>query len=160
MVRMQRVNTGDLPRSAKSTRNFFERSKLAQYLLRTLGVFGVALVMSDGVLTPAQSVLGAIQGINVVAPNIGKPTIIGVSCAILILLFLVQPFGTTKLASSFAPIVIVWLLFNAIFGIYVSSSTSRAEPVFASQCARQILDRVVLFCDKLGRRFKPRRDTR
>lgn len=40
------------------------------------------------------------------------------SCAILVLLFLFQPFGVTKLASSFAPIVIVWLLFNAVFGIY------------------------------------------
>src|SRR4051812_18457384 len=100
LVKMERVNTGDLPRSAKSARNFFERSKFAQYFLRTLGVFGVALVMSDGVLTPAQSVLGAIQGINVVAPNIGSPTVVGVSCAILVLLFLIQPFGTTKLASS------------------------------------------------------------
>src|SRR2546423_5005472 len=128
---MERVNTGDLRGSAKSARNFFERSKLAQYFLRTLGVFGVALVMSDGVLTPAQSVLGAIQGINVVAPNIGSPTVVGVSCTILVLLFLVQPFGTTKLASSFAPIVIVWLLFNAIFGIYVSCPLFGSESLFA-----------------------------
>ena len=135
MVKMERHNTGDLRWGAKSTRKFFERSKLAQYFLRTVGVFGVALVMSDGVLTPAQSVLGAIQGINIVAPNIGSSTIVGVTCAILVLLFLVQPFGTTKLASSFAPIVILWLLFNAIFGIYVSSTASKAEPVFAWQSA-------------------------
>ena len=128
MVRMERVNTGDLRRSAKSARNFVERSKLAQYFLRSLGVFGVALVMSDGVLTPAQSVLGAIHGIVIVAPNIGNPTITGVSCAILVLLFLVQPFGTTKLASSFAPIVIIWLLFNLIFGIYVSNPAPLVEP--------------------------------
>jgi KUP system potassium uptake protein len=124
MVKMERVQTGELRRSAKSARNFFERSMVAKYFLRTIGVLGVALVMSDGVLTPAQSVLGAIQGINVVAPNIGKPTVVGVSCAILVILFLLQPLGITKLASSFAPIVIIWLLFNFAFGIYVSSPTS------------------------------------
>jgi KUP system potassium uptake protein len=87
----------------------------------------VALIMSDGVLTPAQSVLGAIQGINIVNPDITKGTVVGVSCAILIVLFFIQPFGTTKLASSFAPIVIVWLLFNFAFGIYVSDSNDPSQ---------------------------------
>jgi len=73
---------------------------------------------SDGVLTPAQSVLGAIQGIKVAAPDISTSTIIGVSCTILVLLFAIQPFGTTKLATTFAPIVVVWLLFNFCCGIY------------------------------------------
>lgn len=74
--------------------------------------------MSDGVLTPAQSVLAAIQGLNVVSDDVGTSTIIGVSCAILVILFLIQPFGVINLASIFAPIVIIWLLFNAVFGIY------------------------------------------
>lgn len=69
-------------------------------------------------LTPAQSVLGAIQGIEVIHPDISSGTIVGSTCAILILLFAIQPFGTSKLASSFAPIIIIWLLFNAICGIY------------------------------------------
>ena len=76
------------------------------------------MVMADGVLTPAQSVLGAVQGITVVNPDLGKPAIVGTTCSILILLFLIQPFGTSKIASVFAPIVIVWLSFNAAFGIY------------------------------------------
>lgn len=115
---MKRVTSSDLGMGARGARNFIERSRLAQVLLKTLGVFGVALVMSDGVLTPAQSVLGAIQGIEIVSPTITNSTIVGVSCAILVLLFLIQPFGTTKLASAFAPIVIVWLFFNLTFGIY------------------------------------------
>lgn len=135
MVRMERVRTGELRRSAKSARRFFERSTTAKYVLRTLAVFGVTLIMSDGVLTPAQSVLGAIQGINVVAPNIGKSTVVGVSCAILVLLFLAQPFGITKLASCFAPIVIVWLMFNFCFGIYVSRPTSLPESFLYSYFA-------------------------
>ena len=46
--------------------------------------------------------------------------VVGTSCGILVVLFLLQPFGITRLASSFAPIVIIWLLFNLVFGIYVS----------------------------------------
>lgn len=117
-VKMQRVVSSELGKPALKTRNFMERSRVMQWLLKIVGVLGVALVMSDGVLTPAQSVLGAIQGIVVVSPNISNGTIIGVSCAILIVLFGLQPFGITKLASSFAPIVMIWLLFNLVFGIY------------------------------------------
>jgi KUP system potassium uptake protein len=135
-IRMERVISSELGGTAKRTRNFMERSRAVQWFLRTLGVVGVSLVMSDGVLTPAQSVLGAIQGLEVVAPNITNGTIVGVSCAILVLLFAIQPLGTTKLASSFAPIVIIWLLFNAVFGIYnlviYDASVLRAfSPFFA-----------------------------
>lgn len=54
-------------------------------------VMNINPMFSDGVLTPAQSVLGAIQGLRVAQPNISTSTIIGVSCAILVLLFVVQP---------------------------------------------------------------------
>lgn len=83
-----------------------------------MGVLAVSMVMCDGVLTPAQSVLGAVQGLNVVKPDITKSTVVGTTCGILILLFLIQPLGTTKIAGMFAPVVIIWLAFNASFGIY------------------------------------------
>ena len=76
------------------------------------------MVMADGVLTPAQSVLGAVQGLSVVKPDISKPTIVGVTCAILILLFVLQPLGISRLTVAFSPIVIIWLAFNACFGIF------------------------------------------
>lgn len=60
----------------------------------------------------------AIQGLEVVSPNITSSTIVGTSSGILVLLFAIQPLGLTRLASAFAPIVIVWLAFNASFGIY------------------------------------------
>ena len=72
----------------------------------------------DGVLTPAQSVLGAIQGLTVANESITQATIVGVTCAILVILFLIQPLGTSKIGSVFAPIVIIWLLFNFCFGVY------------------------------------------
>ena len=118
MIKMERYLSADLHRSGRKVRSGIESSRFAKAILKVVGVFGVSLIMSDGVLTPAQSVLGAIQGLEVVKPDITTGTVIGTSCGILVLLFLVQPFGTSKIASTFAPIVIVWLSFNAAFGIY------------------------------------------
>lgn len=115
---MKRFSTGDLERTGGRLRRGIEHSAFARGLLKTIGVLAVSMVMSDGVLTPAQSVLGAVQGLNVVVPDITKSAVIGTTAGILIILFLIQPLGTSKLATSFAPIVIVWLLFNACFGVF------------------------------------------
>jgi len=115
---MERTLTGELGRSTRNVRSAIENSRFFRGLLKTIGVLAVSMVMADGVLTPAQSVLGAVQGLNVVAPDISKSIVVGVTCAILILLFLIQPLGVTKISSFFAPIVVVWLAFNAGFGIY------------------------------------------
>ncbi|XP_044715989.1 potassium transporter [Hirsutella rhossiliensis] len=104
--------------TGRDPREEVTNSKFTRAFLKTIGVLAVSMVMADGVLTPAQSVLGAIQGLSVVKPDIGTPTIIGTTCGILILLFLIQPLGTTRIAWFFAPIVIVWLGLNGCFGIY------------------------------------------
>ena len=118
MVRMERYLSSDLKRPGRAFRSSIEKSPFAKAVLKIVGVLGVSLVMSDGVLTPAQSILGAIQGLEVVKPSINTSTIVGVSIAIVVVLFLIQPLGTAKIASGFAPIVIIWLGFNAAFGIY------------------------------------------
>jgi KUP system potassium uptake protein len=128
LVRMQRHNTNDLGRSTKTIRSGMEKSKFFRALLKTIGVLAVSMVMADGVLTPAQSVLGAVQGLSVVKPDIDKSTIIGVTCAILILLFVVQPLGISKLTIVFSPIVMVWLLLNAGFGVYNLAKYDRCPP--------------------------------
>lgn len=125
-VRMERYPNAELSRPNRSVRNWLEKSRIAHALLKILAVFGVSLIIADGILTPAQSVLGAIQGLKVVDEGISTSVIIGVSCAILILLFLLQPLGIAKLASCFAPIVILWLLFNMTFGIYVRVSHTQS----------------------------------
>lgn len=147
-IKMERHPNAELPKQSRSIRNWLEKSKIAHALLKVLAVFGVSLIIADGILTPAQSVLGAIQGLTVVDENIGSPTIIGVSCAILVLLFLLQPLGIQKLASCFAPIVILWLLFNASFGIYVSLETLRLQITLSDSCIRTWL------C-MIGRSSKP-----
>jgi KUP system potassium uptake protein len=133
---MERYVSTDLQPPNRNLRSTIEKSKVARGLLQIVGVLAVSMVMSDGVLTPAQSVLGAVQGLQVVKPDISRQTIEGTSCGILILLFLIQPLGTSKIATYFAPIVIIWLSFNAGFGIYnlimFDHSVLKAfSPVFA-----------------------------
>ncbi|KAI8632605.1 potassium transporter [Xylariaceae sp. FL1651] len=118
MVKMERYKTNELRPVGRGLRNFIENSNATKILLKVIGVVGISLVMADGVLTPAQSVLGAIQGIRVVNPELGTPAVVGISEAIIVLLFVVQPFGTSKIGTTFAPIVTVWLLFNLASGIY------------------------------------------
>lgn len=118
LVRLKRHNSTDLEGGARVMRKGMESSKFVRGLLKVMGILAVTMVMSDGVLTPAQSVLGAVQGIEVVSPEITKATIIGVTDAILVLLFAVQPFGIAKITIFFSPIILIWLGFNAAFGIY------------------------------------------
>ncbi|KAJ6096864.1 potassium transporter [Penicillium sp. IBT 16267x] len=117
-IKMERYNTNEMHRPNKTLRSFLERSNVVKWFFKVVGVGGVGLLMADGVLTPAQSLLGAIQGATVVNPNIGSNVVIGVSCAIIVLIYAVQPFGTGKLGMAFAPIVIIWLMFNFSFGVY------------------------------------------
>ena len=135
MIRFERHKTQDMKPANKQTRNFLEHHITARVLLSLMAIFGVSLIISDGILTPAQSVLGAIQGmslrftyslltfsgLDVIKPDLGNSTIVGVTCAILVFLFGIQPLGVDRLSIAFAPIVIIWLLFNFTFGIYVSS---------------------------------------
>lgn len=118
LVQMKRYLSGDLERVGQKVRQRLESSRLARGLLKVIGVLAVTMVLADGLLTPAQSVLGAVQGIEVVQPSISKGTIIGITDAILVVLFFIQPLGITKLSFAFSPIVIIWLGFNAAFGIY------------------------------------------
>lgn len=118
LVKLERYKTEDLHSSNLHVRRIVEKSNFLRTLIRIIGVFAVTMVLSDGVLTPAQSVLGAVQGLDVIVPNIDHATVLGTTCGVLILLFVVQPFGTSKIGAVFAPIVIIWLGMLAAFGIY------------------------------------------
>jgi KUP system potassium uptake protein len=85
-----------------------------------LGVVGAALFYGDGIITPAISVLSAVEGIKD-APTYGhlfKPYVLPISAAILIGLFAVQSKGTQKVANFFGPITAAWFLVLAALGIY------------------------------------------
>jgi KUP system potassium uptake protein len=136
MIRMQRYRSGELGSAGVTVRSAIENSKFLRGLLKTIGVLAVSMVLSDGILTPAQSVLGAVQGLDVVVDDISKSTIIGTTCGILILLFVVQPLGISKITVIFSPIIIIWLALNAVFGVYNLAKHDHSvlkafSPVFA-----------------------------
>lgn len=118
VVRLDRETGAELAPAGRMARDFLERSRVAQSVLKVVGVLGVSMVVADSILTPAQSVLGAVQGIQVIRPDLGRPAIVGISCAILVALFGLQFFGTSKIGTSFAPVVVVWLLYNLSISIY------------------------------------------
>ncbi|KAM5528522.1 potassium uptake protein [Fusarium oxysporum f. sp. phaseoli] len=115
---LDRRTDTELSRAGRCLRNFIETSRGAKTGLKLIGIMGVSMTLADSVLAPAQSVLGAVQGIQVVSSELGRPAIVGVTCSILVLLFLLQPLGTSRIGTFFAPIVLIWLLFNLGVGIY------------------------------------------
>jgi K+ transporter len=85
-----------------------------------LGVIGAALFYGDGVLTPAVSVVSAIEGLKI-APGVGDalaPYVVPISAGILIALFLVQSKGTARVGKFFGPITVAWFLTLAALGAY------------------------------------------
>lgn len=87
----------------------------ARYLLVALGLFGAALLYADGVLTPAISVLGALEGLAVVQPALSG-LVLPLAVAILIALFALQRRGTAGVGAIFGPIMLVWFGSIAVFG--------------------------------------------
>lgn len=89
-----------------------------QTTLRVMVVVGVGLILGDGVLTPAVTIVSAMEGLQIGIPSISRSAIVGVSCAIIATLFLVQRFGAAKLGFAFSPVIVTYLLFNSAVGIY------------------------------------------
>ena len=118
LVQMKRIKSDSLGTSGRVMRRGIEHNRFIKNLLKLIGCFAVTAVLADGVLTPAQSVLGAVQGIEVVQPGISKAKVLGTTNAILVFLFALQPLGISKMTFAFSPIIVIWLLFNAVFGIY------------------------------------------
>ena len=85
-------------------------------LLIALGVFGAALLYGDGIITPAISVLSAVEGLEV-ATKIFEPYVVPITVAVLIGLFLLQRRGTGGIGSIFGPVMILWFSTIAVLGV-------------------------------------------
>nr|BAB32443.1 high-affinity potassium transporter [Phragmites australis] len=105
-------------RRAQWVKQKIESSKAAKIALFTLTILGTAMVMGDGTLTPAISVLSAVSGIREKAPSLTQTQVVWISVAILFMLFSVQRFGTDKVGYTFAPVISVWFLLIAGIGLY------------------------------------------
>ena len=91
------------------------RGRMAPVLIG-LGIFGAALLYGDGMITPAISVLGAVEGLQVETP-LFAPYVVPMSVAILVVLFLFQKYGTHRVGRLFGPIMVLWFVTIAILGI-------------------------------------------
>ena len=85
------------------------------WLLLT-GVLGAALFYGDSVITPAISVLGAVEGLETITPAL-KAYVLPLSTAIIVVLFLVQRHGTGAVGKTFGPIIVVWFAVLAVSGV-------------------------------------------
>jgi KUP system potassium uptake protein len=92
-------------------------ARLARKVLLGLGLFGAALLYGDGVITPAISVLGAVEGVAVAAPGLGA-LIVPITLVILVGLFLIQKRGTAAVGAIFGPVMLCWFASIFLTGLY------------------------------------------
>ena len=82
-----------------------------------LGLVGAALIYGDGAITPAISVLSALEGLNMATP-VFQPYILPAATAILFALFAIQPLGTARIGQAFGPVMLLWFLAMAAMGVW------------------------------------------
>jgi KUP system potassium uptake protein len=93
-----------------------QRKKLARAaVLITLGIFGAGLFFGDGMITPAISVLSAVEGLKVATPSLAH-LVLPISLAILMALFLIQRYGTGTVGWLFGPVMLIWFTVIGVLG--------------------------------------------
>ena len=119
IVIMRADNEGEggiMALTALAQRSLAKGSRMS-YTVGILGIFGAALFFGDGMITPPITVLGAVEGLEVVSP-VFKQWVVPISLVILTGLFAFQRFGTAKVGKAFGPVMIVWFIVLASFGLY------------------------------------------
>ncbi|MDR2871889.1 MAG: potassium transporter Kup [Xanthomonadaceae bacterium] len=94
-----------------------KKNRKGAYIVGILGIFGAALFFGDGVITPAITVLGAVEGLEIAAPGLHH-FIVPISLTVLIAMFLAQRFGTEKVGRVFGPIMSLWFISLALVGLF------------------------------------------
>ena len=100
---------------AIARRSYSSRPRLF-WLLTLAGLFGAALLYGDGMITPAISVLAAVEGLEVATPFF-NPYVVPITILLLVALFFFQKRGTARIGSIFGPIMLLWFLVMAVLGI-------------------------------------------
>ena len=113
-------------------------SERSHYWIMVAGLVGAALFYGDGLITPAISVLSAVEGLNVVTP-LFEPYVIPISLALLVVLFMVQRRGTAKVGGFFGPVMLVWFSVLAVLGVIQIAGNPRIllalNPIYAVDLA-------------------------
>lgn len=89
---------------------------LSRVVLVSCGLFGAALLYGEGIITPAISVLSAVEGLKV-ATHAFEPFVVPIAAAILVMLFSVQRYGTAGLGAVFGPVMLVWFVVIGVLGV-------------------------------------------
>src|SRR3954470_6214014 len=108
------------PRRARQSRR--------RAIMVTVGLVGAALLYGDGAITPAISVLSAIEGIKVDAPQLAS-LVVPLTVSILVLLFIIQRMGTSWIGGIFGPVMLVWFLVIGLLGL---AGIARAPAILAA----------------------------
>ncbi|KAL2545741.1 Potassium transporter 1 [Forsythia ovata] len=114
------LSTNQYGESEKQSRlgKFFERSLVSRRVLLFIAILGMCMLIGDGILTPAISVLSAMDGVRAPFPSVSKTLVEALSAIVLIALFMLQKFGTSRVSFLFSPIMGAWTLFTPMVGIY------------------------------------------
>ena len=105
-------------------------------VLTGMGLLGAALIYGDGVITPAISVLSALEGVNAVTDTF-KPFVMPMAVAILLVLFASQRFGTERIGSAFGPVMLLWFV---VIGVLGAAAIARHPAVIAAIDPRYAID--------------------
>ncbi|MDH4274878.1 MAG: KUP/HAK/KT family potassium transporter, partial [Gammaproteobacteria bacterium] len=102
--------------ATRSLRKGKKKRKRQLLAVALLGIFGVSFFYGDGMVTPAISVLSAVEGLGIISPSLSH-FVIPITIVILLGLFMLQRTGTARVAAFFAPVMGLWFLVLAILGI-------------------------------------------
>ena len=115
-----------------------ERQTRGRWWLVGFGIFGAAMFYGDGMITPAISVLGAVEGLEIIAPAL-HPFIVPVTLVIIVVLFLIQRRGTASVGILFGPVMCMWFVVIAVLGLL------RGRSRIPTCCARSIRAYAIAF---------------
>lgn len=107
---------GVLALMALSLRSVRAGSRWASVLMM-LGMFGACMFYGDAVITPAISVMSAVEGLEIAAPSLSR-FVLPITIVILIVLFSMQKSGTAKVGRLFGPVMVVWFVILGVLGVY------------------------------------------
>ncbi|TSE30526.1 Low affinity potassium transport system protein kup [Tepidimonas thermarum] len=125
------------------------RPRLRRALL-LLGIFGTAIFFGDGIITPAISVLSAVEGLEVAAPGL-EPFVVPITLVVLTALFAVQKQGTGSVGKLFGPITALWFGVLALLGIgHVLHNPAVLQAVLPQYALRFVIDNPGLAFASLG----------
>jgi KUP system potassium uptake protein len=116
LMRADNNGEGGVMALAALARRLYSARRGGATIFLVIGIVGVSLFYGDSVITPAVSVLSAVEGLGTAAPSVSH-LVVPIAAVILVLLFLVQRFGTSRVGTLFGPIMLLWFVIIAAGGL-------------------------------------------